>query len=75
MDEKIMQLWSVSSVSKGRRHTAIIQDISMQAAIARYCGIFPGVSCDMVTIQGRALKLNRYDDFGKLVPGVAEVPA
>lgn len=74
MDEKIMKLWSVSSVSEGRRHTAIVQDVDMYAAIVRYCGMFPTQASKMVTIQGRALQFNRFDDFGKLAPGIAEIP-
>lgn len=74
MNGEVMQLWSVTSISRGRLHTAIVQDITMQAAIIQYCNRFPG-RLDMVNIQGRALQLNRYDNFGKLKPGVAEVPA
>lgn len=74
MNEEVMQLWSVTSVSRGRLHTAIVQDITMQAAITQYCDRFPG-RMDMVTIQGRALQLNRYDNFGKLKSGIAEIPA
>lgn len=75
MDEQIMQLWSISSISHGKRHAAIVQEVSMQAAIIRYCGMFPGVSDNMVTIEGRALQLNRYDNFGKLLAGIAAIPS
>jgi hypothetical protein len=74
MNDQIMQLWYITSVCKGHRHTAIVQDTGMEKAIAQYCNAFPNRSEDMVTIKGRLLQFNRYDSFGKLVPNIAEVP-
>ena len=75
MNEKPMKLWSISSVSQGRRHTAIVQETDMLQAIQYYCSYFAGQAEHMVGIEGQSLGLNRFDDFGKLARGIVAIPS
>ncbi len=73
MDEQTMQLWGIRSISKGSDHYAVVQEVSMEKAIALYCNTFRGTAEHLVTLQCNALKLDVRDDFGKLIPGVASI--
>lgn len=73
MDDKPMRLWSVVGVSHGKRYVAVVQETSLQNAIERFCKWFPNCASEMVNIEGRDLRLNRFDDFGKLQAGIAQV--